>query len=581
MIDPRIDENIAAGLEEVLEDDGRPSSKRSAADVLVEIALERGEFFHAPDGKPYVSLNVGDHRETHPLRGAAFRDWLARSFYEEKRKAPGTQAVQNALGVLAGEALYGGDERPAHVRLGGSDDVIYLDLGDPNWSIVEITAAGWTVGSGPAVRMRRPSGFAPLPVPVPDGSLDELRPFVNVATEADFQLLVGFMVGALRPRGPYPVPVLHGEHGSAKSTTARMMRNLLDPSTAPLRAQSREPRDLAVSAENSRVLAFDNLSHLPGWFSDALCRLATGGGFSVRTLYENAEETIFEAMRPVILNGIEEIATRADLLDRALILYLPTIKRRRSEKALWAAFERARPRILGALLDAASCAMRNISTTKLEVLPRMADFAEWVVAAEPALPWQPGAFMRAYTDNRSAAHEIALEASPFAGSVRQLAAQGFEGRAKDLLAAMNALVDENTIRSKEWPKSPPAARNALLRIAPDLRAIGVEIHVGDRRSPRPIRIRTQETVATVATVANPLGDRSVERRFDARHDGSGVGHDGWDDGSEGSDSAPDDGSDGSDGSLRSHSHGANRFDEATDEQLDLADRIVERHGGAA
>ena len=421
--------------------------------------------------------------------------------------------------------------------------------------------------------MRRPSGFAPLPAPVRGGSLSELRPFVNVAADADFELLVGFMVGALRARGPYPVLVLHGEHGSAKSSTARVVRALLDPSTAPLRAQPREPRDLAISAENSRVLAFDNLSHLPDWYSDALCRLATGGGFAVRTLYENAEETIFDAQRPVVLNGIEEIATRADLLDRALILYLPTIKRRRSEKHLWAEFERARPRILGALLDAASTAMREITTTRLETPPRMADFAEWVVAAERALPWCAGTFLRAYTDNRSAAHELTLEASAIAGPIRQLASAGFQGKAKELLAAINELVDETTTRSKEWPKSPPAVRNALLRVAPDLRAIGIEVHVGDRRSPTPIRIRTQATVGTVASVGNSGAERSGERRFDDRHDGSSVSHDG-------SDFAPDDGCDGLDGSSQPHSHVANGFAEATEEQLDLADRLhAEREDG--
>jgi hypothetical protein len=115
----------------------------------------------------------------------------------------------------------------------------------------------------------------------------------------------------------------------------------------------------------------------------------------------------------------------------------------------------------------------------------MADFAHWVVAAEPTLPWGAGGFLAAYTENRSAAHEVTLEASPIAGPVRRLAEEGFEGKAKDLLAAINALVDENAIRAKEWPKSAPAARNALLRIAPNLRAIGVEVSVGDRRSPSP------------------------------------------------------------------------------------------------
>jgi len=325
------------------------------------------------------------------------------------------------------------------------------------------------------------------------------------------------------------------------------------------------------------VLAYDNLSALPPWYSDALCRLSTGGGFAVRTLYENSEETIFAAQRPIVLNGIEDIATRADLLDRALVLYLPTLKRVRSEKAILHEFERARPRILGALLDAAACAMRELPAVKLDVLPRMADFAEWIVAAEPALPWAPGDFMRAYTDNRASAHEITLEAALIAGPIRELAAAGFAGKAKELLAALEEIADEKTIKGKDWPKSPQGLGGALRPIAPNLRAIGIEVDIGDKRSPTPIRIRAQTKVAKVAKVGSPLAERS-----DSDHEGdlADLQADHRGDLPNGPDSALDVPSDLSDHRSCSRSYEGNGFEEATEEQLDLADRIAERWGSA-
>src|SRR3984893_11288930 len=217
----------------------------------------------------------------------------------------------------------------------------------------------------------------PMPIPVSGGSVDTLRSFLNVQSDADFVLVVAWALACLRDRGPYPVIVLSGEQGSAKSTFSAILRALLDPNTAPLRALSREDRDLFIAASNGHVLAFDNVSNLPAWISDTLCRLATGGGFAVRQHYSDQDEVLFDAARPVILNGIEEIVTRPDLADRAVFLTLQPMpeERRRPEQELWAAFEAERPRILGVLLDAAAKGLKRLSETRLEKLPRMADFA--------------------------------------------------------------------------------------------------------------------------------------------------------------------------------------------------------------
>jgi hypothetical protein len=170
------------------------------------------------------------------------------------------------------------------IRVGGIDDKLYLDLGDDARRAVEITSTGWRVVEKPPVHFRRAAGMQPLPDPVPGGSVDALRSFLNVQSDTDFVLVVAWALAVLRNRGPYPVIVLSGEQGSAKSTFSAILRALLDPNTAPLRALPREDRDLFIAANNGHVLAFDNVSGLPSWISDTLCRLATGGGFAVRQL---------------------------------------------------------------------------------------------------------------------------------------------------------------------------------------------------------------------------------------------------------------------------------------------------------
>jgi hypothetical protein len=175
----------------------------------------------------------------------------------------------------------------------------------------------------------------PLPVPVRGGNVDELRPFVNVEDPAGeatlppaWVLIVGWLIGAFRPRGPYPILNLHGEQGTAKSTTLRVLRSLIDPNTAPLRSQPREERDLLIAAMKGWIVAYDNVSDIKPWQSDAMYRLATGGGYGTRELYSDLEETLIDAQRPCATDGIEEYGTRPDYLDRSVIVHLPRIPMR-------------------------------------------------------------------------------------------------------------------------------------------------------------------------------------------------------------------------------------------------------------
>ena len=130
--------------------------------------------------------------------------------------------------------------------------------------------------------------------------------------------------------------ILNGVQGSSKSTTARLLRTLIDPNSSPIRAAPRQERDLMVAGHNNRVLAFDNLSSIPYWLSDALCRIATGGGISVRELYSDKDESLIQIKRPLILNGIPELATQPDLCDRAIVIDLPALQgKRKSPSGGW------------------------------------------------------------------------------------------------------------------------------------------------------------------------------------------------------------------------------------------------------
>jgi hypothetical protein len=450
---------------------------RKQADVLIGIA-ESAELFHAPDSAGFADVEINNHRETWSLRSKGFRRWLARRFFEDTSGAPNSDAMQSALNVIEAKAHFDAPEREVHVRVGRLNGRIYLDLCDKGWHAVEIDAGGWRVISRPPVRFQRAAGMRALPTPASGGSADSLRTFLNVQSDSDFVLVIAWLVAALRGCGPYPLLALAGEQGSAKSTFSQILRALIDPNTAPLRSLPREERDLYIAANNGHVLAFDNISGVPSWLSDALCRISTGGGFSVRQLYTDQDESLFDAMRPIILNGIDDVVTRPDLADRAIILSLAPIPEdgRRPEAEIMAAFEAERPRILGALLDAIAQGLKRLPSIWLDKLPRLADFALWATACETAT-WQPGTFRAAYYGNLEEALENVIEADCVAVAVRLLMETQAEwtGKASALLPALAELAGERAAKSRDWPTNPRALSSRLTRTATVLRQIGISI----------------------------------------------------------------------------------------------------------
>jgi hypothetical protein len=441
-----------------------PTPRRSQATELIELC-QGLEFFHTKAGEAYVRLRQADHYETWPLRSKEFREYLAARTYGRHRRIPGASAVEEALGTLSGRAKFDGVQHPVALRVAQENDKIYLDLCNAHWQAVEITPGDWRVIDNPPIRFVRRRGMLDLPEPARDGRIEHLWPLLNL-TDKRARVLVGaWLIGALRPSGPYPVLVLQGEQGTAKTTVAKMLRALVDPSVAAVRTVPRNEGDLLIAARNRWMIALDNLSGLSPWLSDALCRLATGGGFSTRELYTDVDEVLIEVQRPCILNGIDDICTRQDLMDRALIINLEPISEtaRRPEAELWAAFEHIRPVVLGALLDAVATALRRLPDIPRPPLPRMADFALWATAAEPALGLNDGAFMAAYHSSQQSAVEDALEGSAVANTLRRMiAVHGrWEGTATGLLVCLNRLGDPRIPRAQSWPKDARAADSPL------------------------------------------------------------------------------------------------------------------------
>lgn len=400
--------------------------------------------------------------------------------------APGAQAIEDTLRVLEARATNEGPERQPWLRTGSRDGKIYIDLCDAAWRCVEIGPNEWRILSRHDAPFIRSAAMRPLPDPVGGESIDVLRNFLNTAEEDDFRLAVAWLVAALRDRGPYPILAINGEQGTGKSNASRILRSLVDPNAAPIRATPRDERDLIVAAYNSHALVFDNLSKVDIWLADALCRISTGGGFSARMLHTDRDEAIFYATRPIVLNGIPALTDRPDLADRAITIRLRPIPEaeRKPEDEILADWLDAAPLVLGALFDAVSAGLRHLSTVKLASSPRMADFAKWVTACEPGLGWETGSTMEAYSANRRDVAQTTFEADPVAVALGALAnasgRDGWHGTATELLERLNDTASDVARRTRSWPATAQGLGNRIDRIAPLLRSRG--IHVERRHS---------------------------------------------------------------------------------------------------
>jgi len=455
--------------------------KVSPVQSLIEDLLGVVQLFHTPNRVAYCTVNVGDRFENHPIESEGFAMILARQFYLTHGAGPKKRDLKEIQDQLSWMALFDGAESPIYTRYAKVGNAIFIDLCNSSGEYVKATPDGWEINKqdiNPPYFVRY-AGMLPLPRPIKGGDVKDLAPFLNIRSETDFILMVGWMLGAMYPDGPFPMLTLHGPQGTGKSTTLKILRSLIDPSEAALTALPKSERDLFISAMRTWLLSFDNVSEIKPNMTDSFCRLTNEGAIRNRMLYTNSQEVILRAMRPVIFNGIPHFARQNDFIDRTIYVDQPNIppSSRKPEQEIWTAWEKARPMILGALYNALAVALRNFDHVKLDTFPRMADFAHWVVAAEPACPWNEGVFIKAYESNRTEMIDMALDADPIGEAILKLMESHVEwiNSSTELLNALKTITPDLIQKDKDWPKAPNALSNRLMRLEGFLGNKGIEI----------------------------------------------------------------------------------------------------------
>jgi len=467
--------------------------KQAQSDKIVLFVQTFNELFHDDNDTAYARHR--DTGEVRTLAGRAFRNWLTAAFYEQNEKAVRDQSLREARMTLEGIAMQ--EYRPVYIRVASISGNHYLDLAEPGQSSTICLMPGkWSIQDAHVMFSRSDSSQA-LPRPVPGGDISPLWKIANVMPGQQI-LVVAWLVECLRTDTPFPILEMFGEQGCAKSTTQTALRRLIDPNAADLRAAPKSAEDLYVTGGTNHFISLENISHLPAPIQDALCVIATGGGFAKRKLYSDSEEIVITLKRPAILNGIVAAITQQDAVSRAISIELPVITNACPKNTLDAEYEKNRATIIGGLLDIAAKALEYLPEMSLpaDQRPRLVEFAYLGMAVAKAMGQPPEAFLEQFNTARQDGLERTLDASPVASAIRDWAETN-PGLIEEQSAKhwLNVLEDYKPRGCDSWPRSPKGLGDAMRRAAPALRQLGIECKclgkigstvkwcIGQRKSP--------------------------------------------------------------------------------------------------
>lgn len=467
---------------------GEKKKTQTQAGRLLEIA-EKLILFHDQHRQPFTFLNG----ETVPLSSNRVKDYLSYEFYKQEKKAPNSDSINQALGVLRGKALFENPQITLYNRVAEKDGAFWYDL--LNKKVIKVTPGSWNIITSEANEPNPGACWKGLPIlfkqyshqqaqvePIKGGDPWKVFDYLNI-NEDNRLLVMVYVISCFVPEIPHPLIHPYGTQGAGKTTLCNIIKKLCDPSTITAIISPRDAAQLIQILSHHHICLFDNMSDLPSWMSDILAMACTGGGFSKRQLFTDDEDIVYQVKRCIGLNGINALITRPDLMDRALLLQQERIEpsKRIEEKKLWESFELEKPYILGGIFDALALAMAIYPDIKTETLFRMADFTRWGAAITVALGINPEEFIKAYGANIERQNEEVILNSALAQAVLSLmnGRDKWEGTIKEALSALIEIAQPEK-GSKDFPRAEKSLRKHLNRLRVNLKDAGVTFDIGQR-----------------------------------------------------------------------------------------------------
>jgi hypothetical protein len=477
-------------------DDQQGEPRKSFAEILVELAEKNTELlFKDQYNTPYALVHISDHNELIRLqKSKKFERLLSKWFYTNNNgKIPNAEALSNAIRVIEAKAEFDGQTIPLSLRTAWHNGDIYYDLTNDKWQCIKISKEGyWNVIQNPKVMFTR---FNQIPQVIPDSDYDKniFDEFLDLMYihESNQRLLVkAWTISLLIPEIPHPIESVYSAKGGLKSTFCRFVKRLVDPDSLELLTIPKEKPEFVQQLYHNYLAIYDNVKHLPYWFSDEMCKAVTGVGNSKRGLYTDDEAVIYKYKLCIMLNGINNNLTEPDALDRTILTDFKRIKpeERKQEAEIEFRFDYMKPKLLGYIFDTLAKTLQIAPTVQLSDLPRMADFAVWGEAIARAMGCKELEFINAYYDNIGRQNIEATENHPLSQAIMKYfesnpQQEELAGSPKEVLEVLETTAVHSGIDTNQssWPKSANWLSKRLNQIGSNLLE-GLKIDVSVTRT---------------------------------------------------------------------------------------------------
>ncbi len=499
-----VPETIIEEIEEEDDSDTEESKEKLTQSValLKFFKEENAGLFLNEEHEPYVEIFVEGYKKILPLESKDFSCWLQLLYFKKTGKAMIQNSLNQAINILTAEAKFGNTPCvKLNNRVAEYENSFWYDLASNSYSAVKISKDGWSIETSTPKLFYRFNHQSEQVIPKTGGNINNLFKYINLKEYKT--LFICWLVSCYVPDIPHPMPIIYGEKGAAKSTTCALLKRLIDPSAVEKISLNREEKTLILNLKKHYYLPFDNVSSISNDMSDTLCRAITGSAIQQRKLYTDSEDCIYTFKRCLTINGINNVANRADLLDRSILIELERIsaENRKNEREVYADFEADRPYLLGAIFDILSKAMCIFPDVKLSKLPRMADFCRWGYAIAEALGGQGDEFLKEYDSNQAIQNVEAINADNCAFLIVEFMRNKpkWSNRVSVLLKLLQETAKENGLNPNNkntLPQAPNALSRRIKSVKSNLESVGItfEFDVGSKASGTYINLYNNEYV---------------------------------------------------------------------------------------
>lgn len=460
----------------------KEDKKQSQEKILIDI-VDKLEISCTNTNEVYVSVDNDGNIENLNVDSQKFKNWLILKYYTKENKIPSNENIGKSITLLKAKSIRSNNKVQVKKRCCINDNTIYYDLLNNKGEVVKINKAGWKIVSNHPCLFTSGDSMKSQVKPVEYSDLSILDKYFRYKDDNHLILQKIILVSLFIDNIQRPISVLHGEKGASKTTTMKLIREIVDPSHVPITSISRNVDDLAITLSNQYLICFDNIDSISKDISDLLCTAITGGGYSKRKLYTDSEEKLIHFQRGIVLNGINVVTTRPDLLDRSILMELERIptEERLEESQLNKQIKEDMPKILGGIFTTLSKAMNIYDDIHLNKLGRLADFTRWGYAIAEASGIGGEKFLNAYLNNQIDANYEAILSNPVGLAINKFTGElkTWEGTPTELLSKLNEVAENENIDTSNrlWPKAPNVLSRRLNEIKSNLQDIGIKVTI--------------------------------------------------------------------------------------------------------